>query len=36
MDGVKFPFSEKFSQDSLEEHFGRQRRQGGVQTTLRY
>lgn len=29
MDGVKFLFSEKFSQDPLEEHFGRQRRRGG-------
>lgn len=29
MDGVKFLLSEKFTQDPLEEHFGRQRRRGG-------
>ena len=29
IDGVKFLLSEKFSQDPVEEHFGRQRRQGG-------
>lgn len=28
-DDVKFVLSEKFSQDPLEEHFGRQRRRGG-------
>ncbi len=28
-DGVCFLLSEKFSQDPLEEHFGRQRRKGG-------
>ena len=29
IDGVQFLFSEKFSQDPLEEHFGRHRRSGG-------
>lgn len=29
IDGVKFLFSDKFNQDPLEEHFGRQRRRGG-------
>uniref|UniRef100_A0A7M5XIK1 Transposable element P transposase-like RNase H C-terminal domain-containing protein n=1 Tax=Clytia hemisphaerica TaxID=252671 RepID=A0A7M5XIK1_9CNID len=28
-EGVSFLLSEKFSQDPLEEHFGRQRRAGG-------
>ena len=30
IDGVKFLLSEKFTQDPLEEHFGRQRRRGGT------
>ena len=34
MDGVKFLFSEKFSQDPLEEHFGCQRRRGGSSDNL--
>ena len=29
IDSVKFILSEKFSQDPLEEHFGKQRRKGG-------
>lgn len=29
IEGVSFVLSEKFSQDPLEEHFGRQRRRGG-------
>ena len=29
IDGVKFLLSEKFTQDPLEEYFGRQRRKGG-------
>ena len=30
IDGVKYLLSEKFTQDPLEEHFGRQRRRGGT------
>ena len=30
IDGVDYVLSEKFSQDPVEEHFGRQRRRGGL------
>ena len=36
LEDVEFLFSEKFSQDPLEEHFGRQRRRGGCNDNPTY
>lgn len=36
IDGVKYVLSEKFCQDPLEEHFGRQRRKGGCNENPTY